>query len=191
VNLLDKLLGKVGGKIGLDASAQGAKEFLFEFKDTAIEEIGIDLLVRACSKAHPNKDVIKRLISEHLQRFIVIRSLQATSIMCTALNKKGGKLGLSLDLGNLPASGDLKADIAKNGAIILKNPGGQVLVFGIDYYRINITENKVTIGSEASDAPTLKMLTRDSERIRYMIVKNLNVGERIKPVPGFVDIGQQ
>ncbi len=195
VNLLGKLLGTIGGKIGLGANAQGVKEFLFEFKDTAVEGVSIDLLVRACSKARPNKDVLDRIVSERLQRFVVIRSLQAGSIVCTALNKKGGKLALDLDLGNLPATGDLKAELAVNGGINLKNPAGRALVFGIDYYRVKLTEEKVTIGSQVQDAPTMKMLTRVDlaapQPVRYKIVKNLALGEQVKREPGFIDIGHK
>jgi hypothetical protein len=192
LNLLDKLLGTIGGKLGVGASAQGAKEFQFEFKDTMVEETSVDLLVKACGKAKPNKDVLDRLISEQLQRFVVIRSLKAGSIICSALNKKGGKIGLDLNLGNIPASGDIQAELTKNGGVVLKSPDGQALIFGVDFYKINYSENKVKIGSHLNTTGSIKMMTAgDLKRkpgARYRRVVNLDLGDRVEPITGYINI---
>lgn len=195
MNLLGKLLGTIGGKAELGASAQGVKEFLFEFKDTVVEQTSVDLLVRACSKARPNNSVLKRIKSEHLQRFVVIRSLEATSIICTALDKKGAKLGLNLDLGKLPATADLEAEVNKDGGITLRNGAGQPLVFGIDYYQIEMKEDLVAIGGREDDARSIRMITRAetfaSLASQYKLVDNITLGGRVEPVPRFINIGHK
>ncbi len=191
VNLLANLLGVVGGKIGAEAAAKGAKQILLTFHETVIQQVSVDLLVKATQKAKLNEAVLERIKSYQLQRFVLNRCLKAGSILCRALDSKGGKVTLDLDFGSLPANGALHAGIEKNGDIILQSPKRELLTFGINYCPILFRGGTVVVGPQEPTNTIIEM--KGSANLPSSIYvgrtePSVIIGEQVKPVSEFLDV---
>jgi hypothetical protein len=191
-------------KIGVQGDLEAGSEFAFEFKEPILESVNIYELLKSLGGA-----VLNQAVSQHLQQhntisYVIIRSLKSKSVKCHAQNKKDANFKLTAKVTKLPVGGDITAEAGSDGSIELNSTAGKELVFGIDFYRLDIKGAQIVDVDLSKHLPVAGVLgdvdsskhhpvadidyTKPIPTIPKLTLWNLELGEHIAPTKEYLSI---
>jgi hypothetical protein len=181
-------------KAGLELNLTAGSRFIFKFQETALDMVNVYELTKALDRATLNESVRRRFQSQGITPYVIIRSLKAKSIACSAYNQKGARVELGARVRNPAVGGELSAEVRSDGGVTLNSGSGKELVFGVDFYPLAIEGKAVTLGSQTApqSIPRISMETGITQgRLEFVGVEtewHLCLGKRIEPSEGYLQI---
>jgi len=148
-SLTSMILGKIGFSVKALMQAKKVAKLELSLEKPKIAQVNQDEIVKLLARTCLDPTIERRLVNLRLVRYIVLRSLLATSLRCKALDEKDAEIKLKAEVlieKNKPTGQTgFSVNIGNDGELVLGGKPDQLFVFGIDYWKLEIEAGHVSV----------------------------------------------